>query len=48
MMLIAATVTLFLGVDAECKPLKEVCAPLGVGAEVRSMKPEGGARQTGS
>jgi MFS family permease len=29
LMLVAALVTLFLGVDAERKPLEEVCAPLG-------------------
>ncbi len=29
LMVVAALVTLFLGVDAERKPLEEVCAPLG-------------------
>jgi MFS family permease len=29
LMMVAALVTLFLGVDAERKPLEEVCAPLG-------------------
>ena len=29
LMLVAALVTLFLGVDAERKPLEEVCTPLG-------------------
>jgi hypothetical protein len=29
LIIVAALVTLFLGVDAERKPLEEVCAPLG-------------------
>ena len=35
LMLVAALVTLFLGVDAERKPLEEVCAPLGCEPEGR-------------
>jgi MFS family permease len=35
LMLVAAVVTLFLGVDAERKPLEDVCAPLGCEPEGR-------------
>jgi MFS family permease len=35
LMIVAALVTLFLGVDAERKPLEEVCAPLGSEPEAR-------------
>jgi MFS family permease len=35
LMLVAALVTLFLGVDAERKPLEDVCAPLGCEPEER-------------
>ena len=35
LMCVAALVTLFLGVDAERKPLEEVCAPLGCEPEER-------------
>ena len=41
LMIIAAIVTLLLGVDAERKPLEEVCAPLGT--EPESNRAESGA-----
>ena len=39
LMLVAAIVTLLLGVDAERKPLEEVCVPLGCDPEVGHTKP---------
>jgi MFS family permease len=40
LMIVAAIVTWFLGVDAERKPLEEVCAPLGSDAsEARAPRP---------
>jgi hypothetical protein len=33
LMVVAALVTLFLGVDAERRPLEQVCAPLGCDPE---------------
>jgi MFS family permease len=39
LMLVAALVTLFLGVDAERKPLEEVCTPLGCDPIVRAPSP---------
>ena len=41
LMILAAIVTWFLGVDAERKPLEEVCAPLGsdAGGKARSLAP---------
>jgi MFS family permease len=41
LMIVAAVVTFFLGVDAERKPLEEVCAPLGCDPE--AGQPERGA-----
>ncbi|HWM45145.1 MAG TPA: MFS transporter [Burkholderiales bacterium] len=37
LMIVAAIVTLFLGVDAERRPLEEVCAPLGLDPEPRDL-----------
>ncbi|MDB5814875.1 MAG: putative transporter, MSF-type [Rhodocyclales bacterium] len=39
LMMVAAIVTMFLGVDAERKPLEEVCAPLGCDPKVGQTKP---------
>src|SRR5687767_5529186 len=39
LMIVAAVVTFFLGVDAERKPLEEVCAPLGCDPETGPSKP---------
>ena len=39
LMIVAAVVTLFLGVDAERKPLEEVCAPLGCEPQAGQPKP---------
>jgi hypothetical protein len=39
LMIVAAVVTFFLGVDAERKPLEEVCAPLGCDPEAGQTKP---------
>ena len=38
LMLVAAVVTLFLGVDAERKPLEDVCSPLGCEPEERPTR----------
>jgi MFS family permease len=48
LMIVAAIVTLLLGVDAERKPLEEVCAPLGCDTEADRTKPEAVARQARS
>jgi MFS family permease len=44
LMLIAALVTLFLGVDAEGRPLEEVCTPLGCDPEIASRSASPSAR----
>jgi MFS family permease len=44
LMLVAALVTLFLGVDAERKPLEEVCTPLGCDPEITSPSASPSAR----
>jgi MFS family permease len=44
LMLIAALVTLFLGVDAEGRPLEEVCTPLGCDPEIASRSASPNAR----
>ena len=36
-MIVAALVTLFLGVDAERRPLEQVCAPLGLDPEPHDL-----------
>jgi MFS family permease len=41
LMIVAAVVTLFLGVDAERKPLEEVCAPLGCEPQAAQPNAEG-------
>jgi MFS family permease len=47
LMIVAAIVTWFLGVDAERKPLEEVCAPLGAEPEASPLShhPAGAANQ---